>query len=563
MIGSNFSVKFKQRCIKKGEADMIELEAVREKGINEDQAPRREKKTGLIGRIKGKYHNIIFGFSEWKRFQREIKVFPNRVKRNQQKILDALSDYRLTFAQLDYKSEKIDQEVWKKFRDIELRIPNLNKRTFTRWLALRSRSWLSATWRSWKELIHNQEDLTDFLSEAPEKLIFYNNMQSVREQQKIEKIKEEENAKIVAQARQSLEHVMSQIEEKNKGLDEVTYGSKILRLDQAQDFWSQKFNEYLHVDKLNDENTEMVLENIQWLQEIVRDAPVLARGVRAVEEKYNHLIATHDMLLSYGSSVIPASEITRTSGMLNEEIPQLWINGKFDELDHLIQSINKFIEYYDLKVQTELSLAERRRPGLTQALNMHVESRKNGYSGLIAMARSLVTAVDLRDKFMRGHSNMVSELALRIAKHMGWESADLNKLELAALLHDVGKLSVPETILTKEAPLSPHEWTVIQTHPVAGAEIIKSVEPLKDIIPWVYHHQERWDGNGYPDGLSKKDIPQGSSIISLAEAFTVMRTGMPHIKAMAEDEALGVVDEESSQQFDPEVVDAFLDLMGE
>jgi len=156
---------------------------------------------------------------------------------------------------------------------------------------------------------------------------------------------------------------------------------------------------------------------------------------------------------------------------------------------------------------------------------------------------------------------LVTELALRIASKMGWNQSGLKQLELAALLHDVGKLSIPESILTKEGPLSPHEWTVIQMHPIYGAEIVKSIEPLRDIIPWVYHHQERWDGKGYPDRLSKEDIPQGSSIISLAEAFTVMRTGMPHKKAITEDEAVENVKEEVNQQFNPEVVEAFLDVM--
>lgn len=541
---------------------MMELEAMRDKPSHEKIRPRKPKR-GLLGGIKNKIHNFTFGISEWKRFRREIKGFPEVVDANWDMILEALNDYRLTFTHLDYKSEKIDQEVWDKFENIKSIIPILKKVTFKRLLVLRSRSWLDRIWHSWQDLLHKQKYLLNLLVEAPGKLEFYNNMQTVRAQQKLDKLKEEKNARAVASARQNLEHVMSQIEEKNKGVDEFTYGSKILRLDQAQQFWGNKFDEFLHVDKLDDANTDKVLKNIHWLQEIIRDAPGLAKGVRSLEEKYNQLISTHEMLLSYGSSVIPASEITRTSEMLKKEIPQLWTNGKFDDLDRVIQSLHKFIEYYELKVQTELSLAERRRPGLTQALSMKVETRKNGYSGLISMARSMVSAVDARDKFMKGHSNMVTELALRIANKMGWNKSGLEKLELAALLHDVGKLSIPEVILTKEGPLSPHEWTVIQMHPIYGAEIIKSIEPLKEVIPWVYHHQERWDGSGYPDGLAKDDIPVGATIISVAEAFTVMKTGMPHRKGITEDEALVMVKEQASQQFNPEVVEVLLEEMSD
>ncbi len=141
---------------------------------------------------------------------------------------------------------------------------------------------------------------------------------------------------------------------------------------------------------------------------------------------------------------------------------------------------------------------------------------------------------------------------------MNWNSDDLEYLEIAALLHDVGKVVIPENVLTKTETLSPDDWKTIQMHPFHGAQIVKNIEPLNKIAPWIYHHQERWDGSGYPDRISAKSIPIAARIIAVGEAFTAMTSATPKRKAFSLDEAVHEITDGSGTQFDPDVAGALV-----
>ena len=179
----------------------------------------------------------------------------------------------------------------------------------------------------------------------------------------------------------------------------------------------------------------------------------------------------------------------------------------------------------------------------------------------VATIRSLATAIDARDPYTRGHSEGVARMAVQLARELGWSSADLEMLEFAGLLHDVGKIAVPDAILRKAEPLTPAEWEIIRLHPYHSAQIVKPVEPLKRIVPWVYHHQERWDGSGYPDGLKGEDIPLAARIIAVADAFNAMTTDRPYRKALSVGQAVAEIKRCASSQFDPAVVDVFIRKM--
>jgi HD-GYP domain-containing protein (c-di-GMP phosphodiesterase class II) len=543
---------------------MVEYHAVSEKPMQElrDMETEVDMKAGIANAgVMGKVNGLTNSYKEWRDYRHDIRTYPGQVEANLLRIQDGLSDYRLTLAGLDHKATHIDHEVWQRYDRIMAELPDLKEKTSKRPLVLRSRSWLEEVWLAWRSLIRQQDELLDILSRAPDALIFYDKMRTIRTQRKAERIQRAEDAREIDQARKSLQEAISKIDEMAITKDEVTYGSEVLRLEEARHYWNQKLDEIFKVDRIDRSNAAQVLTNIYWLGEVVRDAPVMARGVRSIEDKFKKLIAAHDMLVSFGRSVIPQSEIARTTVMMFKEVPKLWASGDFDELDRMIQSLENFISYYDTKVDTELAIAERKRPGLTRALAMHTDVESDLLPQLLGFVRSLVNAVDARDRFMRGHSEKVTQIALKIARKMDWGESDLEQLEMAGLLHDVGKLSVPETILTKSAPLTPHEWSIIQMHPYYSAQIVKPVKSLSGVIPWVYHHQERWDGKGYPDRLSKSEIPLGASIISLSEAFTAMTTGMAQRDALSKEVAIEKIKDEEGRQFNPEVVEAFVDAI--
>lgn len=179
----------------------------------------------------------------------------------------------------------------------------------------------------------------------------------------------------------------------------------------------------------------------------------------------------------------------------------------------------------------------------------------------VAAIRSLATAIDARDPYTHGHSVGVAELSVQLARELGWKAADLEMLEFAALLHDVGKIAVPDAILRKVEPLTPADWGVIRLHPYQSAQIIKPVGPLKRIVPGVYHHHERWGGKGYPDEVKGDNIPPAARIIAIADSFNAMTTDRPYRKALSVAAAVAEIKRCAGEQFDPAAVEAFLRTM--
>ena len=179
----------------------------------------------------------------------------------------------------------------------------------------------------------------------------------------------------------------------------------------------------------------------------------------------------------------------------------------------------------------------------------------------IATIRSLATAIDARDPYTRGHSEGVTRLAVQLARELGWDGADLEMLEFAALLHDVGKIAVPDAILRKPGPLTSEEWDVMHRHPYYSRQIVAPVEPLRRLTPWMYHHHERWDGTGYPDGLKGDAIPLAARIIAVADVWDALRSDRPYRKAWPEEKAWEHIREQAGKHFDPRVVEVFLELL--
>jgi diguanylate cyclase (GGDEF)-like protein len=176
-------------------------------------------------------------------------------------------------------------------------------------------------------------------------------------------------------------------------------------------------------------------------------------------------------------------------------------------------------------------------------------------------AASLAKAVDVRDVYTGSHSERVGELAARIATRMGADAELIELIRLAGSLHDLGKLAIPEEILRKPAPLTEAERLVLERHPQIGFRMLESlgVDPVAE---WVLHHHERWDGDGYPDGLPAERIPLGARIIFVADAFDAMTSDRVYRSRLSAHDALDELQRCAGSQFDPEVVAALADELG-
>ena len=170
-------------------------------------------------------------------------------------------------------------------------------------------------------------------------------------------------------------------------------------------------------------------------------------------------------------------------------------------------------------------------------------------------------AVELRDQETSGHTERVTELALRLARALGVPEEDLEHIRRGAILHDVGKIAIPDRILQKPGPLTEEEWAVMKRHPVYAYEWLSGIPFLKKALEIPYSHHERWDGSGYPLGLKEQAIPFSARIFTVVDVYDALTSDRPYRKAWPREKALAYIQEEAGRQFDPEGVEAFLPLM--
>lgn len=176
----------------------------------------------------------------------------------------------------------------------------------------------------------------------------------------------------------------------------------------------------------------------------------------------------------------------------------------------------------------------------------------------ISTVEALATAVDARDQIGRGHVNRTQLFAVRMGEELGLEKSELEALNTAALLHDIGKLAVPDHILNKPGELTPAELEKVKTHASVGASIISEIDFPYPVTPAIKHHHERWDGKGYPDGLAGENIPLTARVLAIADAYDTLRVTRPYRPAMTREGARALLKNGSGTQFDPDLVALFL-----
>ena len=174
---------------------------------------------------------------------------------------------------------------------------------------------------------------------------------------------------------------------------------------------------------------------------------------------------------------------------------------------------------------------------------------------------SLVKAVETKDRYTSGHSERVSDISAKIAKEIGLSEEEMQSLKRIAALHDIGKIGVPNRILTKPSSLSDEEYDLIKEHPKIGAQILKNVEFLQDYIPAVYYHHERMDGSGYNSGLSGENIPLYARIIAIADAYDAMTSDRAYRQALNRQEVVKEFEKAMGTQFDPKLVRALFKVL--
>lgn len=210
------------------------------------------------------------------------------------------------------------------------------------------------------------------------------------------------------------------------------------------------------------------------------------------------------------------------------------------------------------------TLRERRlqvQEAIIQAEKANATAEKMMFS--LKMLETLAGTIDAKDKYTNGHSMRVAEYSTMVARELGWNEEEINKIRYEALLHDIGKIGVPDAILNKPSKLTDVEFGLIKSHTVIGSDILKNMVTVPGASPVARSHHERYDGKGYPSGISSEEIPLNARIVCIADAYDAMNTDRIYRKALSPDVIRNELVRGRGTQFDPEILDIFLKLFDE
>jgi putative nucleotidyltransferase with HDIG domain len=286
----------------------------------------------------------------------------------------------------------------------------------------------------------------------------------------------------------------------------------------------------------------------------------------SVRDRHNDVVRM--MLTGYTDMTIAVEAINK--GEIYRLITKPWND------EELKATLRQAFDHYDLKAEIKrLNSVTREQNFKLQDMNKNLEEKvrertkqldgKNTElrTAYIQTIRALAEAIDAKDAYTRGHSERVAVYASRIAREMNLRTELIERVYFAGLLHDVGKIGIPDAIITKPDRLNEEEYEEIKRHPEIGAKILEPVEFLSSVVPCVRHHHEWYDGcqSGYPDRLAGDQIPLPSRVIVVADTVEAMTSDRPYRKALPVEAVVKELHKYSGTQFDPVVVDAFLKLL--
>lgn len=250
------------------------------------------------------------------------------------------------------------------------------------------------------------------------------------------------------------------------------------------------------------------------------------------------------------------------------EIPVIFLTAD-DEAESEVQGFQEgAMDFIKKPFVKEVAMQRIQRILELDHLRKHLQSEVEAQTRKVEMmslqtVRALANAIDAKDSYTIGHSERVSEYAALIAKELGWDEDETDNLRFKALLHDVGKIGVPDSILNKPTRLSDMEYDVIKTHSGMGADILSTVTVIPGADQVARHHHERYDGKGYPDGLAGENIPFEARIVGVADAYDAMSSDRCYRKALTKEAIRQQLVQGRGTQFDPEILDAFLHMFDE
>lgn len=299
-----------------------------------------------------------------------------------------------------------------------------------------------------------------------------------------------------------------------------------------------------------------------FLTRLDYDVRDVETGIDAVE-----LLAREPAALVLCDIQMPGMDGLDTLSAIKKNHPDLPVvmMSAFTTHDRLIQALDKKAADFIAK---PINLAQAKKV-ITRILNPRLRSQpeysstiasvlRESYRGLLEM---MVHLLEAKNPYLKDHSRRVSESATRLAEALQLPPGTIEVVNYAAMLHDIGKISVPDAVLLKQGKLTPGDWIEMKQHPVTGSTMMEQLKLFRGEEPLIRHHHERFDGSGYPVGLTGEKIPIGARIITLADSYDAMTSPRPYRLALAPDRAIDIIAQGAGSQFDPELAQIFLNIV--
>ena len=298
-----------------------------------------------------------------------------------------------------------------------------------------------------------------------------------------------------------------------------------------------------------------------FLTTLVAESPWIRRRVDELSQAWVHGATVEHVEAIPGCWVLPSATRERCDGTARGVAVAITRQaaGPRGSLRALCQGAGLDHELMREMLLREPAISVHEIPRLAAMVRLlkPVALRPSGVPGL----ETLLRAVETTHRSVRGHSERTSRLAVRLAEAAGLSTKDRETARLAGLLHDVGKLGVPESVIRKPGALTNEERSMVNLHPEIGHRLLQGVRGLEHALPAVLWHHERWDGAGYPHRLSGEAIPQVARIMTIADSFDAMRSDRPYRRALSHQEALREIRDGAGRQFDPSLASTFLGLV--
>jgi HD-GYP domain-containing protein (c-di-GMP phosphodiesterase class II) len=530
-------------------------------GKRKESKPRMQSKKMPFNNLKITFNNIKKTFSKMRSDFQEWRTLPKTINTRKKQaqveiptIQNTLTLYRSYVTTRNYIATNTDRNIRNSFYWLINEMNELASYEADYYLRFSSLKTLRSLNERWDVVIIRQKELLNIIEQAPSALDFYNKMTSIKYKQHRKKKESLEVGQRLSKAYQALKNAMDYIEKYDQENSISAFGASVLSLEKARGFWGEKLEEVHKMENASDDPNRIINE-IESLVKIIYDAPALAKWINEIEKRFNRFYYDHELLMnSYGKVLVQKEVLDEYTAIITSVIPKLWLNGQKDQLNQGLKEFESFLTIYEPELEKEIAFAERhslRRDNPTSEQGQQLNH-------LMELTKIFITAMDIRDPLMNTHSMTVARLAVATGKVMNWEQEEIQYLEMAAMLHDVGKIWIPEAILTKKGKLTSEDIGKLRMHPIYGAQILQSSGLFEKIIPWVYHHQELWNGKGYPDGLNGEEIPIQSRIISVCESFDAMLSGSSAKLKLTIEQALDRVKYEAGTLFDPVIVEAFV-----